>query len=264
MNKKTLTILLSTLGGLSIAGAVGGVVAYKMINKNNIPDPQFTREHLEYVDKIIRENNLSLDLFKLDSDGSIKLKPVFTIQKSEYINDEQGKPVECIKIGFSLMNDKSIQIEQFPETVSKVPPVLPKEITSLVLAFKNNINTEIDGIQHWNTSNIMSTTSMFENAENFNQPIGNWNTTNIINMNHMFFEAKNFDQDISSWNTSKVINMTAMFYGASNFNQDISNWDVSKLIRKIIIYGQKFTGWDHFNENAHSQFTGDKLPKFPK
>ncbi|MBY7704488.1 hypothetical protein JIY74_30155 [Vibrio harveyi] len=144
MNKKTLTILLSTLGGLSIAGAVGGVVAYKMMNK--IPAQQFTREHLEYVDKIIRENNLSLDLFKPNSDGSIN--SVFTIQNSEFRDDEQGNPIECTKIGYKLWSDKSIQIEQFPETVKKVPDVLPKEITSLFFAFINNKNTKIDGIQH--------------------------------------------------------------------------------------------------------------------
>ncbi|UWD34621.1 BspA family leucine-rich repeat surface protein [Mycoplasma cottewii] len=227
MKKKTWTILLSTLGGLSIAGAVGGVVAYKkMMNKVPFFERELTREHLEYVNKIIRENNLSPDLFKLDSDGGIELKSVFTIQKSEYINDEQGRPIECTKIGYTLTTTKEIRIERMPKTVKKVPSVLPKEISSLSRAFENNINTEIDGIQHWDTSNI-------------------------TNMTDMFNGAKNFNQDISNWDTSKVIRMYAMFQEAKLFNQDLSNWDVSKV-----------KGFAGFNEDAHPEFTGDKLPKF--
>ncbi|KNG79349.1 BspA family leucine-rich repeat surface protein [Mycoplasma sp. HU2014] len=248
--------ILSTLSILALSStATFGVVSCNfnlhLKNPPQKPHQNFTREHLEYVDKIIRENNLSPDLFGLKG----KFEHVFKIQESEYINDEQGRPVECIKIGFSLMNDKSIQIEQFPETVSKVPPVLPKEITSLWLAFKDNINTEIDGIQHWDTSNITYMYSMFRHATNFNQPIGNWITSKVTNMNSMFFGAKNFNQYIGDWDTSNVTNMTGMFAYTTNFNQDIST-------KKVKVGDKEYTGWDTSKVRYFGNFSLDSNPKW--
>ncbi|AJK51319.1 hypothetical protein MCCG_0342 [Mycoplasma capricolum subsp. capripneumoniae 87001] len=120
---------------------------------------------------------------------------------------------ECLEIGwFSSMDE--IVIEQFPETVHKVPESLPKHITSLGNAFNRNINTKIEGIQHWDTSNITDMTFMFSYAKKFNQSIDNWNTSNVTNMSHMFFYAYLFNQDISSWNASNVTDMGYMFPGA--------------------------------------------------
>ncbi|WP_201342679.1 BspA family leucine-rich repeat surface protein [Mycoplasma sp. HU2014] len=86
---------------------------------------------------------------------------------------------ECLEIGYFTNNKGEVQIEQFPETVKKVPSELPKFITSLELAFYKNENSKIEGIQHWSTSNI-------------------------TNMNYMFSGAENFDQDISRWTVKKV------------------------------------------------------------
>ncbi|EOA07301.1 Hypothetical protein, predicted transmembrane protein, DUF285 family [Mycoplasma yeatsii 13926] len=285
MNKKTLLILLSTLTGISLVATISGVISYKIINKNNTKE--FVDEHLEYVEKIIRDNQLSEELFKPHSDGLIT--PVFTIQESEYINDEQGNAIECTKIGYSLMSDKSIKIQQFPVTVSKVPSELPKHITNLNNAFDENINEIIKGIESWNTSNIRNMSYMFQNASNFNQDIGGWNTSNVTDMSYMFsqssnfnknisswntknvvdmggmfWQAKNFNQDIGSWNTSKVIDMQQMFSGAKKFNQNLSGWDVSKVLKEITSKNEKYSGWEDFNKDSHKEFTGDKLPKFLK
>ena len=46
--------------------------------------------------------------------------------------------------------------------------------------------------------------SMFQNATEFNQPIGSWNTANVTNMRSMFEYAYAFNQNISNWNVALV------------------------------------------------------------
>ncbi|WP_434329640.1 BspA family leucine-rich repeat surface protein [Mycoplasma capricolum subsp. capricolum] len=126
---------------------------------------------------------------------------------------------ECLEIGYFKNEQDEIQIEQFLPTTKKVPSMLPKEIISLRGVFDENLNAEIDGIQHWNTSNVRNMRGMFCFAKSFNQDISSWNTSNVTDMHYMFFGAINFNQDISMWNTSKV---------ANKYNQDIGyvnpNW----------------------------------------
>ncbi|WP_434342362.1 BspA family leucine-rich repeat surface protein [Mycoplasma capricolum] len=119
---------------------------------------------------------------------------------------------ECLEIGYFENWKGEIQIEPFKSTTKKVPSVLPKEITSLVKAFKNNENESIDGIQYWNTSNVRNMSGMFYQAKNFNQQVGKWNTSNVTDMSYMFCEATNFNQNISFWNTLNVQDMTKMFF----------------------------------------------------
>ncbi|WP_333781161.1 BspA family leucine-rich repeat surface protein [Mycoplasma capricolum] len=121
---------------------------------------------------------------------------------------------ECLEIGYFTNDKDEIQIEQFLPATKKVPSVLPKEITSLAQAFEDNENKLIDGIQHWDTSNVTDMSYMFYEAKNFNQPIGNWDTSNVTNMSGMFFGAEEFNQPIGNWDTSNVTNMSGMFFGA--------------------------------------------------
>ncbi|WP_434324674.1 BspA family leucine-rich repeat surface protein [Mycoplasma capricolum] len=118
---------------------------------------------------------------------------------------------ESLQIGYDLFNNQ-ISIIPFLPTTKKVPSILPKKITSLAQAFKDNENEFIDGIQYWDTSNITDMYGMFFRAKMFNQPIGNWNTSNITDMTFMFCEATSFNQNISSWNASNVKDMTKMFF----------------------------------------------------
>ncbi|QVK06981.1 BspA family leucine-rich repeat surface protein [Mycoplasma mycoides] len=159
---------------------------------------------------------------------------------------------ECLEIGYFKNEDGQIQIEPFPETIKKVPKVLPKQITSLKNAFENNINITISGIEHWDVSNVTDTSYMFA-FSSFNQDISNWNTSNVINMNGMFFGAKNFDEPISNWDVSNVTDMSFMFFRATSFNQDISNWNTSNVINMNgMFFGAKnfdepISNWDVSN-----------------
>ncbi|MCK8461667.1 BspA family leucine-rich repeat surface protein [Mycoplasma capricolum subsp. capricolum] len=141
---------------------------------------------------------------------------------------------ECLEIGYFKNEQDEIQIEQFLPTTKKVPSMLPKEIISLRGVFDENLNAEIDGIQHWDTSNVRNMRGMFCFAKSFNQDISSWNTSNVTDMHYMFFGAINFNQDISMWDTSKV---------ANKYNQDIGyvnpNW---KAEHRPIFKKQK-TSW---------------------
>ncbi|WP_200895306.1 BspA family leucine-rich repeat surface protein, partial [Mycoplasma capricolum] len=140
MKKKSLIILLSTLGGITITGVIGGVVTYKIVNK---------------VDKS-------------------KLPVLLKQLKKAIYNDDK---TECLEIGYFKNSYGEIQIEKFPETINKVPKDLPKQITSLNLAFNFNINSQITNLDKWDTSNITNMSAMFAGAEKFNQDISKWDTS---------------------------------------------------------------------------------------
>ncbi|WP_434342358.1 BspA family leucine-rich repeat surface protein [Mycoplasma capricolum] len=253
MKKKSLIILLSTLGGITIAGVVGGVVTYKIVNK---------------VDK--------------------SKPPVLVKQlKKAVYNDDK---TECLEIGYFKNSHGEIQIETLPWTIKKVPKELPKQITSLNRAFHLNLNSQITNLDKWDTSNITNMSVMFAGAEKFNQDISKWNTLNVTDMSEMFFGANLFNQNLSSWDVSNVINMSfmfaytksfnqpignwdtsnatnmiGMFYNANSFVQDLSRWNVRNLSRNIHTKnGVIYTGWTNFNKDANTNFKDTKLPKFPK
>jgi surface protein len=103
-------------------------------------------------------------------------------------------------------------------------------------------------INSWNTEKITNMSSMFYNAEAFNQNIGNWNTENVTDMGNMFAGAKIFNQNISNWNTEKVTDMNSMFYNAEAFNQDIGSWNTEKVTNMNSMF---------YNAKAFNQHIGN-------
>jgi hypothetical protein len=69
---------------------------------------------------------------------------------------------------------------------------------------------------------------MFNNATAFNNggnsSIGSWNTSNVIQTGLMFQNATAFNQNISTWNASNFSGVTNMFAGATSFDQNLSPW----------------------------------------
>ena len=101
-------------------------------------------------------------------------------------------------------------------------------------------------------------TSMFNNADAFNQDVSSWDLSNAsqlqnmfsqssafdnggvalnwddgfannANISGMFFGATAFNQPIGTWVTSNVTNMSQLFFGATAFNQPIGNWNTSSV-----------------------------------
>ncbi|WP_434335395.1 BspA family leucine-rich repeat surface protein [Mycoplasma capricolum subsp. capricolum] len=137
---------------------------------------------------------------------------------------------EVIKeLGWEKING-AYKLKQIPIHIRTVPKELPKHITSLNSVFKENISDKIEGIQHWDTSNITDMSNMFESAQWFDQDISNWNTSKVTNMSSMFYDAKLFNRNISKWDISHVTNISKMFWGASSFNQDLSKWNTTSVI----------------------------------
>ena len=45
-------------------------------------------------------------------------------------------------------------------------------------------------------SNVEDMLSMFQNCEDFNQPLNNWNVSNVEDMENMFQNARSFNQPL--------------------------------------------------------------------
>jgi surface protein len=76
-------------------------------------------------------------------------------------------------------------------------------------------------IEEWDVSNVTDMSSIFANAQKFNQDISQWNVSNVTDMNGMFNNAQKFNQDISQWLVSNVTDMSDMFCNAYKFNQNM-------------------------------------------
>ena len=102
------------------------------------------------------------------------------------------------------------------------------EVTDMSKLFDNarEFNSPIG---NWDVSNVEDMSEMFSGAESFNQPIGDWDVSNVTDMSDMFSYAESFNQPIGEWDASNVSDMTAMFFGAKSFNQPIGDWDVSNV-----------------------------------
>ena len=107
-----------------------------------------------------------------------------------------------------------------------------------------------DDIGSWNTSNVTDMNGMFYCARSFNQDIGDWDVGNVESMGGylkygMFFSANSFNQDIGRWDVSNVSDMVEMFRGANSFNQYIGRWDVSNVNQMDLM----FDGAKSFNQD---------------
>ena len=53
---------------------------------------------------------------------------------------------------------------------------------------------------------------MFNQARDFNGPIGDWDVGNVTDMHSMFASAIAFNQVIGGWNVGNVTDMRDMFF----------------------------------------------------
>ena len=122
----------------------------------------------------------------------------------------------------------------------------------------SNAETFNQDIGNWDTSRVAIMGFMFSGAVSFNQNIGSWDTSSVTTMSNMFKDATAFNQDIGNWDTSNVTAMSGMFSNAETFNQDIGNWDtahithMSNMFKDATAFNQDIGNWDTSNVTAMS------------
>ncbi|QVK09183.1 BspA family leucine-rich repeat surface protein [Mycoplasma mycoides] len=169
----------------------------------------------------------------------------------ETIYSEDKKKVK--QIGYKKIFNKDIKIKKITELIEEVPVHLPLKITSLSGVFSESKIKTVRNLDKWNTKNIKSMFSVFENAKTFNQDISNWDTSNVTNMSGMFKDATQFNQSLNEWKVHNVIEMEDMFAGASSFNQNLNKWKTTSLenMKQMFWDASKFNGdistWDVSN-----------------
>ena len=67
-----------------------------------------------------------------------------------------------------------------------------------------------NGIEDWNTSNVVDMSGMFSGCKYFNSDISKWDTSN-------------------DWNVSNVEDMGRMFVNAKSFNQPLDKWKLKEV-----------------------------------
>ena len=118
--------------------------------------------------------------------------------------------------------------------------------------FKDCSSLQIDSLNHWDMSEVTSTSDMFRGSS-FNGAIGDWDVSKVERMSGMFRSTTAFNQDIGSWDVSSVTAMLYMFQFAKAFNQDIGNWDVSNvtdmsgMFQSTDAFNQDIGSWDVSN-----------------
>lgn len=130
-----------------------------------------------------------------------------------------------------------------------------------IMSYNQPLNTSIVTVGSntytaWDVSQYDSFAYMFDNCEDFNQPLSNWDTSGSLGLGYMFYKAKKFNQSLdtqqvtvgsntyTAWDVSNVTTTVSMFRLAYRFNQTLSNWvtssltDTSYMFSKAISFNQ--------------------------
>ncbi|QVJ95635.1 BspA family leucine-rich repeat surface protein [Mycoplasma mycoides] len=202
-------------------------------------------EHLKEDKDGKAQNVVKLKLY--GSDVTFKPKKVLK-DEVETIYSEDKKILK--QIGYKKISSTEVKINKISENIQEVPLHLPLKITSLREAFSESKVSKVKNLDKWNTKNIKSMYSVFENAMKFNQDISGWDTSNVTDMSGMFKDAAQFNQSLNEWKVHNVVEMEDMFAGATSFNQDLDKWKTNSLknIKQMFWYATQFNGdissWD--------------------
>jgi len=176
----------------------------------------------------IQTGDATHDYGTIQSSQTINIKGLFP---QIFFNDsgDKDKILSIDQWGsnpWSSMNSAFEGASNLINTANDIPNL--SNVNSLLQMFykASSIGSSLDtGNWNWETNNIQTFASMFNNASSFNKDIGNWDTSNAEIFATMFQRASSFNQDISSWSTANVNSMGSMFNNATSFNQDLSGWN---------------------------------------
>jgi surface protein len=69
--------------------------------------------------------------------------------------------------------------------------------------------------------------SMFQGAENFNQPVNHFDIRKVTSLQNMFYNNDDFNQPVYNWNTSGVTNFSQVFALCGSFEQTLSGFTIT-------------------------------------
>ena len=90
----------------------------------------------------------------------------------------------------------------------------------------------IDGLEYFDTSNVIHMDRMFHSINNIaNLDLSHFDTSSVTSMYAMFAHSRLVNLDLSSWDTSNVTQMSIMFAEAPNLAKlDLSNFNTSNVL----------------------------------
>ncbi|WP_235746322.1 DUF285 domain-containing protein [Mycoplasmopsis agalactiae] len=105
-----------------------------------------------------------------------KLKEFENVKKSHKLDSMMmNEIITWLNTGLNIITSDV----KLPKSVNKVPLVLPEEITALIEVLVVIPMQKIEGIESWNTKNIMNTKGLFNNAQLFDSNISKWDVSNV-------------------------------------------------------------------------------------
>ncbi len=116
--------------------------------------------------------------------------------------------------------------------------------------------TSIPSLTSWNTANITTMNSMFDQCALFNQSLVGLNTANVTNMAQLLRGCTVFNGSVTNLNTSKVTTLVSTFNGCTAFNQPLTGWDCTK----VTTYQSMLTGCTNFNQDLSEVIKLDAVP----
>lgn len=148
-----------------------------------------------------------LDNGKIIVDNAIELRDI--VEKKEI-------PLELIDIKESGLTHLSMIFMNINEINGSISDWDISNIEKLSYTFlASSLNPDLS---KWNTSNVISTYSMFTRSNFNNDSLKNWDLSNLLIADFMFYESK-FCGDISNWKFNKddFCTFSDVFKGNKNF-----------------------------------------------
>ena len=174
------------------------------------------------------------------------------------------------------------QIQRIISDASLVLLTPGSSIASGITSIKKQVAGTAD--LSWNTQNVTTMVSMFQNAYYFNQNISNWSTSNVVSMTLMFAGlsttaettfnngqlAGSSGQPLN-WTASKCNNFNSMFANTAGFNQPVptlvdtstlplANCTMTNMFNSASVFNQNVNTWNTSNvTNMSSMFSGTSV-----
>ena len=106
--------------------------------------------------------------------------------------------------------------------------LLTSQVTIICPGAEVGATGEVDGVTY--TKRDRAGLDALVREESRWDQLGTSCTSRITNMSSIFYNADAFNQDIGGWDTSSVTDMIWMFRNADAFNQNLTYWDVDSVL----------------------------------